>query len=499
MPSRQPIMFKLPDATVAPGFKDGMKSLAEFRVQDFGDAVLVEPAEGAGTVRQYMSLHRLCDAQTDLSDEQVWAPLSMYPPLGSGDASRRQGVVEHAERMAARQDFAAHLSGLSAIVLGADHDELPGVLSEQLPGLFELLPNASVWWLAVDPLLARRFAVLRARLAFELTPDISGSPAEFEGLRLLSAHSLTEGLDFGKAVDPALLAFSPGVSGFSISKLPNGLVVMFGDLLELRVEPPALLSSLYEPRVLHHAATWEDGEFREGIAPSEAEDVLKWWVDGLNVFYSHAADPTGFSDPLGRHDPAAQTGWMLTWERLLADGITLASGVNMPDATRMELAFDLLDKAEQLLGYLKADNRSGKGFKRLVRRGDAVPALNRSWASLPEALRERFEKHTQAVYDTFYEEMRDRALTNRLTPKGLKVASGEPGNLQSVSTDAYVADLVRDVRNSAHGFMEQLQGDQRFRVATHDGTIPTQLTDIAVLVMLAFGGAAAEVVSGSWL
>ncbi len=492
-------MFTLPDLASAPSFRAGLTSLAELRVQDFGESVLVEPSEGAGQVRSYLTFDRLCDANTDLTDETVWAPLQMFPPLGTTNEARRARMLTHAEQMAARDDFPAQLNGLAGLVLGAETAELPELLRQQLPALFALLPNASIWWLTVDPVLVRRFALLRARLALELTPDINTDPGEFEGLRLLSAHSLTEGLDFVKALDPALLAFSPATGGFSISVLPGGLVVMFGDLLELRVEHPALFSSLYEPRVLHHAVAWDDAEFRHGVSAADMGELLQWWVDGLNVVYSHAADPTAFADSLGRHDPAAQTAWLLTWERLLADGITLASGVNLPDATRMELAFDLLDKAEQLLGYLRAGNRSGRGFKRLLRRSETVPVLERCWAGLPDSLRQRFAAHTSRVYDTFYEEMRARALAHRLTRAGIMVASGEPGQLHSVSTEQYVAELVRDVRNSAHGFIEQLQGDQRFRIATHDGTMPTQLTDVARLIMLALGGGAEDLVAGRWM
>ena len=67
-PVRQPIMVRLPEFDRARGgFRSGLTSLADFRVQDFGEAVLVEPAEGAGSVRPYFSLHRLCDAHADLS------------------------------------------------------------------------------------------------------------------------------------------------------------------------------------------------------------------------------------------------------------------------------------------------------------------------------------------------------------------------------------------------------------------------------------------------
>jgi hypothetical protein len=270
-------MFRLPEFDRARGgFRSGLTSLADFRVQDFGETVLVEPAEGAGSVRPYFSLHRLCDAHADLSADATWTALSEHPPLGSVPADRRQRLLDIAEGLAARDDFPAQLEALAALVAAVESDELPGLLREQLPALFALLPDASVWWLAVDSVLVRRFAFLRARLAVELTPDINTDPDEFEGLRLLSAHSLTGGLDFGKAADAALLAFSPAVVGFSASKLPNALVILFGDPLELRVEPPAQLSSLYEPRGLNRPETWNDLRFRRGIGASEAEAVLRW-------------------------------------------------------------------------------------------------------------------------------------------------------------------------------------------------------------------------------
>ena len=153
-----------------------------------------------------------------MTNDALWVPLKANPPYGPVGNARRDALVKYAERLARRPDFPAQLNALSSLVLAVEPEDLPDLLQQELPDLFKLLPDASVWWLDVDRVLVRRFAFLRARLALELTPDIDTSPSEFRGLRLLSTHSLTEGIDFGKSLGPALLAFSPGVSGFSISK-----------------------------------------------------------------------------------------------------------------------------------------------------------------------------------------------------------------------------------------------------------------------------------------
>jgi hypothetical protein len=118
-------MFRLPDLERARGFRAGLTSLANFRVHTFGDAVLVEPAEGAGSGRPYITLHRLCDAGTDLTNDRTWTALAEHPPLGSVGAGPRQRLEEHAAKMAARDDFPAHLNALAALVAAVKPDELP--------------------------------------------------------------------------------------------------------------------------------------------------------------------------------------------------------------------------------------------------------------------------------------------------------------------------------------------------------------------------------------
>ena len=255
----------------------------------------------------------------------------------------------------------------------------------------------------------------------------------------MSGQSLTVGTDFGNVHDPALLVFSPSSMGFSMNWFPHALVLFFGQPMQLYQRPEESFNALYRTRVLDRPQNWTDRRFSDGLTPTDAESLLRWWVERLNIIYSHALDPTAFADELGRHDPASQTAWHLTFERMLSDGILLLGDPNAPDIVRMQLAFDLLDKAENMLTY----GRAGTWFEDLLKRSVVVPRLDVAWESLPDALRERFRQHTKAVFDSTYDDIRKHTLQHRLTKGGVRVARADPASPQPMSMDEYVSRLVR--------------------------------------------------------
>jgi hypothetical protein len=363
-----------------------------------------------------------------------------------------------------------------------------------MPALFHDFPGSSLWFVSTDPVLPARFSFLRTQLALELTPDTPLSGPEFEGIRLLDAHSLTTGIDFGHVHAPPLLAFSPGVVAFPMSCEPHALVLVLGQTLDLRKPTEPLWSEIYRPRTLDRPDVWQDEAFTDGLDFTDVEALLPWWVDRLNILYSHATDPTQFHDNFSRHDVIGQAAWFLTLERMLSDGILLLSNAKAGAVVHMQLAFDLLDKAEALLEYAE----SGAGFKDLLRRGKTVPRLNQAWASLPAGLVDRFRDHTQRAFDGMYEDIREHALAHRRTRNGMRVARQDPTRPMPMTMDEYVPELVRAVRNSSHGFTEVLRDARGLLVATHQGCMPSQLTDVAGLVMLGLFADADKLCEGTW-
>jgi hypothetical protein len=80
----------------------------------------------------------------------------------------------------------------------------------------------------------------------------------------------------------------------------------------------------------------------------------------------------------------------------------------------------------------------------------------------------------------------------------MRVASDEPNKPRPMPMDQYVPDLLREVRNSAHGLKRILRENTRHLVATHTGDAPKQLPDLASLITLALAADADKLCAGAW-
>jgi hypothetical protein len=503
-------LIRLPDPGDAPGFRDGVRELAGFRLEEIEPGWgSVTPSEGAGAVATYFTAYRLCDANTVLTDT-TWEPIRKHPghekddvtprtqPGGDPDPGWRRKLIEHAGKLDERNVLEADLAAVGARIGALPEKDLPPYLERLLPALFDAFPQGSLWLIAIDPLLYRRFALMRCQLALETTADVlSLGEGGFPGVRALSEHSITDGIRFSDLIDPLLITFSPGSLGVSFDRMPHALVFLFGIPVSLIREHPRSLTSLYEPHLQSpHGLQWMDAEFFEGLRPADAETLLQWWMTRLNVVYSHICDPTRFVDSFQRHQPLKQTAWFLTFERMLADALLILAGFQGPALARQQAAFDLLDKVESLMGF--GSSETSRGFELLLRRRSMLDRLDEVWEHLPVQLRPRFRRRARKLYDGIYADVREHALQHRLTSAGVKVGSGD-GELTSWSMERYVPAVVRAVRNSAHGLFEQLAGRDRYLLATHDGQLPPQLGSLGAMIAFGLVAEPETLCTGTWL
>jgi hypothetical protein len=491
----------MPDAQAAPGYREALTAMAHFAVSDFGDGIVaVAPAEGPGSTAAHFQLHKVCDAQSDLADSSTWATLRANPPRQS-----RTDAVAFRNEMIARGDevrernpgVEAEMVAFRLAALGAAQtDELPELLTGNLTALFGQFPCASLWQVTVSDVLLARLAFGRAQFAFQLTPDIPVGEG-MEQLRASSELGMGWGVDFTAVMTMPLLALSPAVLGFLIPAMPHVLVFCFGEGVELRRPYPTSLATLYRPNVLQDAAGLDRSPAMGALDAEDGPALLTWWVGQLNRLYSHSADPTRFTDENGYHDGAAQLAWMITVERLLGDALSLLAEPQASDLHRAQIAFDLLDKAESLLGYEYKD--AGKGFEALLRRDRTVRRLRDAYSSLPAQLGQRLGDEAQRLFDALYLQVRANTVSFRLRKRGANIASGEASALRTVDDETLVATLLRAVRNSSHGLLEILrEQDERFLLAANTGGVPAELSALAPLLALGIVADAEGLIHGSW-
>lgn len=496
-----PVGVRVPDPSRAPNYRSAVALDAGFEVVDCGDNVLLlAPPPGERRPCPYFTAHRLGDASTDWSAAETWEPVRLHPPHGRRDwsaADRRRSwaTVEQLKRR--EHDQAADLAALALSVLALSNDgELIEDLSDHASGLFESFPKGSLWWISASSLLVKRHIAAQVHLAMELTPEINLiAEGGSDHLSALDDLALTKGVDFSDIHAPALLAFSPGLTGFVMPCAPHALVLMFGELQDMRRPWPHWVPTLLEPRVLMELRDLNDEALLASFAPEDAEDLLTWWTDRLNILYTHGLDPTNFASlgTSGMLDAGRQTAFLVTLERLLTDLLLIVGQPQAPNIFRVQTAFDLLDKAETLLGFSK----SGTGFEALLRRTTASTRLQDALAPIP-GVGPRLADRSTRVFDALYEQVLADVLPSRRRGRGVLVAQKTPENLVNTSSDVFVGKLIRHVRNSAHGLHAMLGDSRRFTLSVHTGGIPGELADLAALVGFALVADAERLVDGTW-
>jgi hypothetical protein len=513
------VLIPLFSPAQAPGIREGIRGRAKWNLTELDEGWgTIEPVEGSGAVREYFTVHKLCDASSEITEE-TWEPLrragapwdksvvtARTRPGGERTGDWAQQLLAWADKVYTNHRRGAEFIAIQATINALPFKDVPEYLTKQAALLFESFPNGSLWLVETDALLPARLSILRILLNQKLVPDVfPDSPAEdgqLVGLEMLQEHSLT-GSTFAALLDPILLVFPPTTLGFSFDWMPHSLFLSTGFAGLLIEDHPPTFASVYSPRVQSgFGFHWGESKVWDKVAAATGETLLQWWVTRLNRIYSHACDPTQFADSMGTFRPTRQAAWLLTFERMLADLLVIRSSPQASTLALHQAAFDLLDKAEALLDY--GSKKSGKGFQRLLRRGEMIDRLDRKWNTcLPVQLRSRFKQYTAHLYERLYEEIREEAYTHRVTDRGVLVWSEDDHRLIERQMDDYIPKLVRTIRNSAHGLIEQLESPDRHRernlIATHTGKLPAVLPDLAALIGFALVADADALCDGTWL
>ena len=314
------------------GLRWSLEHLSEFAVTDHADGLVsIAPLEGAGVVRRYFKTHKIADAGTDLSADATWSPLAVHPPT---DRPQMNLPSEVEERVAALggSELPSTIRRLAVSSILSRPDELRAKLAPDVAQLLRRYPNGSFWYVSVDQVLMRRLTFLRIALQLQLAPDLPLGSGR-GGVAMFGAHQLTRGIMFSDALKPALLTFSPSVSGFVLDAAPGAFVFLFGEFAiehGLRLREPEPLARLFYPAVNNHHTAPGTKLSVENLAVVDLQSLLAWWTTRLNIFYSYAADPTSAPDEDGFHDPAGRTAWLSTFERLVADPIALSASMEAP-------------------------------------------------------------------------------------------------------------------------------------------------------------------------
>jgi len=382
------------------------------------------------------------------------------------------------------------MAALTLVLMVTEPSELRAVLEPELDGLWTALPNMTLWLVRVDELLTARLSMFGSLFQLHYTPEMRLGHDDSDPRRSLSAQSLTQNVSFADVVQPVFLAFTPAVFGFAAPLMPHALALEFGAVVDLRRPRPESLSAVYDSRVLAAPVNEEPrAAWVNQVPKTHFGSLLAWWVSRMSTMYDIASDPTRFANEDGSHDAAAQFAFRLTIERVLADLCVIGAAPQASALVQLGASFDLLDKLETLLGYgprsAKVHGKawgSGRGFVRLLDRDESLPLMRRGLETLPVQLRGVFIARAEALFDEIEEDVRDGVLQSRLDADTVLVGRQRE---ERVPMNQYVGRLVRAVRNSSHGLLDQLAGRDAELAVTHTGALPEALPLLISLIAFA--------------
>jgi hypothetical protein len=411
----------------------------------------------------------------NVDESGTYGPLANLPPHDVHSTIDRDRVIRELERLAHVQDsLGSALYHSTLLTLAAPEYDLRDVIHSVVKDqLLPTLPRASVWLLRHDEALSFRFATSRVLTLCDDDPAALGKkPEQFAGFN--SSRELFSDTLFGLTayVTPLLLSLSPHVWAFPASRAGGVVIYTLGQAV------PGLAGSTAEPLQLFHTV----GEY-EPPPPIPTIDsrsyarALRWWTGQMNLLFTEVCDPYNYVDASGIFEPRRQLEALLSVEQAFRNVQSL-SALYRDTHARRALLFDTLDTLEGL---------GQRDFQWMCTLERAEATLDDLQTKMPnevaQVLLPRCRRGIAALrtlQDGFFQ-------PSRRTPDGVRLPDKNGERTWPLS--AAVALWLRVVRNAGHAFHVPANNEwKRLRIeallASHDGRMPSNLSDLAYLYLL---------------
>lgn len=379
------------------------------------------------------------------------------------------------------------------------HEDLRHLLSELVcPRLFAEYPSARIWPVIVDSALGLLDRSLRIMYAIRLygfdaaERAVSGQTA----INILDQFQPGSAWDLSAPLSILLTSSYPKLPGFQVDRLGLHFVFELGASLEY--------SPHYPSTPLDLVRTWRMARERVPLDPygpevskqlahrryihsewtrQEFEELLRWLILSWNTVMAEWTDPCNFLDANGFLDPVDQFERYLTLFRIVYETSEIACTVS--PYLRKILFFQLLDEYGGLLGT--------DCLESVLNPEIAAQRITELLVPLPEPFLEYYQHMMRKVLGHCMDVMIDGIwLKERISERGIRVLDYNP-NLdiyyeakEPISRSRFVADVLRCLRNSLHGYVSSNDRRHRFarRLSLHDGNVVDDLPDLSLPLFL---------------
>lgn len=344
--------------------------------------------------------------------------------------------------------------------------ELPSVSFQVMRDLIRpTFPNSDLHLITVDEAFSRRLATPRALLRDLRNPKTDGEEIVFQ-----SSHGIIQDTYIGLTpfIETLLTSLSPYVWGVSAGRAGAIIVVTFGKAVGGRER---IAGSLLELSATSASAT-KRPSWRPQATVRDFERSISWWMARLDLLFSHLTEPENCTHH-GEYDPRIAHERILTAIQLFRSAHMVAT---VGDShTRRLLLYNILD---QLTGL----NPRAK-WPQTTTASSVQAKLRAIEERMPEDVQRVLLPRAHAAAASL-KGLQDGFFARELLQDGGIRLPDKSGGRVLTSLDRAASEWLRVMRNSAHGFEQQISDRQRTLIAAHNASIPEDLPDVAWLHLL---------------
>lgn len=513
MPSRRDRFALLGDGNriVATPYREIRSLLAsrgQYDIQDVGPLIWVRAAEcrnSAPTLSHSMTAEMTATGGGEL---QLVAAIEQYKSSVYADESLARGISLplDAIRESWKSLTSVHTPSLAdwnciSMLMFRTHPDSLLTVVQQLaaPTLFRWFPEGTLFACSHSPIFEERASILRTLRTIHyfhaptLIPDV---PRSLSAWQQPSASSL-----FSLLVDWASLLTFPRVTGMSMG--PFGFNLVFVDDNLATYEPPPFPSSLLSLKFGQTQFGMEDSRLRstgDSIAipvttalgrwvwqtsTSESAELMRWVVQQTRRLIRASTDITTFERSSLSHtiDLVTPQEQLLSLDRAIRRILQLQSAE--ATATSRVPVFEIADTFARIAKEWGASEP--EFFRSLFSPRAPSSLLNPCFASLPSSWRTRLEAAGQSAYSQLTSSVKQSIwASNRSSATGVDISTTR-ATPQVESWDEFIPEVVRDLRNTHHGYFPR-EDDSRTRLLLSTGDLGPSISFLPSLWLMAFLG-----------
>ena len=454
------------------------------------------------TTPKYLSLNKLLDKNaldevniTSFRGDLVRESLAMVGVKEFHSLPRAQveGMIQEF-CVGGKDNFHKYLLAVDKVLWFSKPEDFWDIFTcKLLPHLRAVFPDLSVYGVSMDPLLAQREAGIRCLFTESKIPQII-NPADFPGcltLRHLHVQSFT---GFDSYLRFALNLFSPFIYGHVSARYYTGMVILFGEPFDARSVYPGMLMDSFSPKstfmMEYRDAADNDERFvlDKSLYGDNYEAFLRWYIDKINEFLFYLSDPTHFPDTqqITELSPERWLMTSLTIVRMLHEAQTIQTNINRNEFLRKILAFASLDKISTLCA-LKCKHRFSDVdmFKYLLSKNRSAKALKKIFDAIPYPYNTALKSKVDEAHAGIEETILKGVFVNGFH-QGDRIKGVIGGQLYDKTTDEYIGNYLRTLRNTHHGYLSDKK--QYFcppEFAINAGNLSDLFPDMLTLWLLA--------------